>query len=92
MNSWLKTIRNKVDTKEIWKTLILKLTGHYQYYGISGNIEGIKWYYHKTLNLTFKWMNRRSRKKSWNFKEFKQYLEENPLPLPKLQYAIYNTW
>lgn len=92
MNSWLKTIRNKVDTKEIWKTLALKLTGHYQYYGISGNFEGIKWYYHKTLHLTLKWMNRRSRKKSWNFDEFRKYLLQNPLPIPKLQYAIYNTW
>ena len=92
MSSWLKTIRNKVDTKEIWKTLALKLTGHYQYYGISGNIEGIKWYYHKTMQITLKWMNRRSRKKSWNFEEFRKYLTENPLPIPKLQYAIYNTW
>lgn len=92
MNGWLKTIRNKVETKEIWKTLALKLTGHYQYYGISGNIEGIKRYYHKTLQQTRKWLNRRSRKKSWNFQEFRKYLTENPLPIPKLQYAIYNTW
>ncbi len=67
INVWLKSTRNLLPTKEIWKMLALKLTGHYQYYGVSGNVEGLERYYHRTLNLTFKWLNRRSRKKSWNW-------------------------
>lgn len=92
MNQWLKSVRNLAKLESIWKMLALKLQGHYNYYGVSGNFEGIKRYYTKTLNLTFKWLNRRSQKKSWNMENFRKYLETYPLPKPKLIYAIYNTW
>lgn len=92
MNKWLKGLRNLGSTEMIWEKLCAKLTGHYNYYGISGNFAAINRYYHRTRRLTFKWMNRRSRKKSWNWKEFKTYLTTYPLPTPKLTYAIYNTW
>ena len=92
MNLWLKGVRNLTILKSIWEMLALKLQGHYNYYGVSGNLESIKGFYEKTLNLTFKWLNRRSQKKSWNMESFRKYLETYPLPKPKLTYAIYNTW
>ncbi len=42
MNQWLKRIRNAVGMKAWWKTLCRKLSGHYRYYGVSGNMEGHK--------------------------------------------------
>lgn len=92
VNRWLKTVRNRLLLKDIWKMIALKLQGHYNYYGVSGNFESINRYYRKTLMLTFKWLNRRSQKKSWNMESFKKYLETYPLPKPKLTYAFYNTW
>lgn len=92
MNTWLKRARNLMPTETIWEKLNAKLTGHYNYYGISGNFAAINRYYRKTRRLTLKWMNRRSRKKSWNWKEFETYLTIYPLPKPKLTYAIYNTY
>ena len=88
---WLKNIRTE-PIEKIWKTLALKLTGHYQYYGLSGNFISIKNYYQQTRKLTFKWMNRRSQKKSWNWQDFEEYLTRHPLPKPRITYAIYNTW
>lgn len=92
MGVWLRSIRNLLKAGEIWKLLRLKLQGHYNYYGLSGNFESIKSYYRKTLSLIFKWMNRRSQKRTWNWNTFWEYLGKNPLPEPKLTYAIYNTW
>lgn len=92
MNLWLKKVRNAIKLKGIWEMLALKLQGHYNYYGVSGNFESINNYYTKTLKLAFKWINRRSQKKSWNMESFKQYLTTYPLPKPKLIYAFYNTW
>ena len=92
MNTWLKGVRNLVPTETIWDKVGQKLTGHYNYYGISGNFAAINLYYNKTRKLLLKWMNRRSRKKSWNWEEFEKYLKTYPLPAPKLTYAIYNTW
>lgn len=92
MNQWLKSVRNLNKLKGIWETLALKLQGHYNYYGVSGNFESINNFYRKTLKLSFKWINRRSQKKSWNMESFSKYLKTYPLPKPKLTYEIYNTW
>ena len=92
INRWLKSIRNKIPLPEIWEKIAEKLRGHYQYYGVSGNFEEINRYYHRSLNGTIKWLNRRSQKKSWNWEGFHRYLMKYPLPRPQLTYAFYNTW
>ncbi len=92
MGAWLRSIRNFLKVGGIWKLLKLKLQGHYNYYGLSGNFESIQRYYHKVLGLVFKWLNRRSQKRSWNWETFREFLDRNPLPKPKLTYAMYNTW
>lgn len=91
-NLWLKTNRNLRTLSVIWKSIAVKLQGHYQYYGVSGNFHSIQRYYRLTVQLLYKWMNRRSQKKTWNWKQFRDYLTTYPLPQPKLTYAIYNTW
>lgn len=92
MNSYLKRVRSMLKPKEIWQVVTAKLTGHYNYYGISGNFESMQTYYLKTRNQLFKWLNKRSEKTSFNWERFQKYLEVYPLPEPKLTYAIYNTW
>lgn len=68
MNTWLKEIRNFVKLEDWWQVLRLKLIGHYNYYGISGNIVGIRKFYKKSISLAYKWINRRSQKRSYNFR------------------------
>ena len=60
-----------------------KLTGHYQYYGVSGNMRGIARFYRLALRLALKWLNRRSQRKSFSWAGFLAYLE----PLPAAQAA-----
>jgi len=91
INTFLKWNRTK-KLQEIWSKISLKLTGHYNYYGVSGNYEIINKFYLTTLYLTFKWLNRRSQKKGFSLEGFRRYLSYYPLPKPKLTYAIYNTW
>jgi RNA-directed DNA polymerase len=92
MNQWLKTVRNLRKLKDLWPILSSKLQGHYNYYGVSGNFERINWYYHRTRQMTYKWLNRRSHKPSFNWPNFQRYLDAYPLPRPKLTYQIYHTW
>ena len=89
MNAWLKKIRNKVKTKEWWKTLMAKLRGHFQYYGISENFAGIEKFYNFTIRMVKKWMNRRSQKRKMNWDRFNEYLEHYPLPRPKIVHSFY---
>lgn len=92
MKGWLKKVRNSMKTQDIWRLIAVKLQGHYNYYGMSGNFESINRYYRKTLQLTYKWMNRRSRRRTWYMEGFYRYLASYPLPRPHLTHRIYNTY
>jgi len=92
MNMWLKKMRNSIRTEKIWELLKSKLTGHYNYYGVSGNFEAINTFYCITKRLVYKWINRRNRGKHYNWEWFERYLSLYPIPKPKLTYVIYNTW
>lgn len=46
------------------------LRGHIQYYGVSGNSRGVAGYVYFATRLLFKWLNRRSQKRSMNWKRF----------------------
>lgn len=89
MNTWLKAIRNLIETKEWWKILASKLRGHYQYYGISENYRGIDRFYKETLRMLKKWLNRRSQKKSMYWGGFNKYLKHYPLPKPRIIHSFY---
>lgn len=86
---WFKAQRNALKIKELWKMLTAKLRGHYQYYGISGNYRGIYRYYKCSLRIAYKWLNRRSQRKSFNWEQFMQYLTKYPLLKPYIAHRLY---
>ena len=92
MNNWLKAIRNTSAAKEWWSTLRAKLSGHFQYYGVSGNYRAIQRFYYLTIRLIFKWLNRRSQKRSLNWERFNIYLKRHPLPKPKIYHNFYTLY
>jgi group II intron reverse transcriptase/maturase len=85
---WLKKIRNKLRLKEWWPVLKSKLTGHYNYFGVSGNYRCLQQFYSQIFSMVFKWINRRSQKKSMSFDQYQNYLQWNPLPIPRICYAM----
>ena len=89
MNAWLRTIRNRVKTKEWWPILRAKLRGHYQYYGVSENYRGILRFYKATLKMVRKWLNRRSQKRKMSWERFNTYLDHYPLPQPRIVHSFY---
>ena len=91
MNKYLNENRS-VPLKELWGMTKMKLMGHYQYYGVSGNFASLKIFYGKTRKMLFKWLNKRSQKQSFNWEQFVSFISRYPLPRPKLYYAFYNTW
>jgi RNA-directed DNA polymerase len=92
MNIWLKLVRNTAPVKDWWPILCAKLRGHFQYYGVSGNFRGIKRFYYLTIRLVLKWLNRRSQKKSYNWKSYREYLTKYPLPTPKIYHNLYTLY
>lgn len=89
MNEWLKAKRNVYAIEGLWKRLGQKLQGHYQYYGVSENSVGIGRYYWEVVKLIYKWINRRSQRRSFNWKGFNEYLMKFPLPKPRIVHRFY---
>lgn len=89
MNDFLRRSRNRYQLRELWHILRLKLVGHYRYYGVSENSRSLENYCVSVERMIFKWLNRRSQKKSFNWRSFKLYLRKHPLPKPKIYVSFY---
>jgi group II intron reverse transcriptase/maturase len=89
VNQWLKRVRNQVTLAEWWKVFRLKLIGHYRYYGISGNMQALRKFSRETSALAYKWINRRSQKKSFTYAQYCNFKKYNPLPEPKIYHLTY---
>lgn len=92
LKEWMRSMKNMRPLPALWNTFSLKLRGHYQYYGISGNLRRLRSFECEAQRLAFKWLNRRSQKRSWNWEQFHRYLERYPLPKPAITYALYPSW
>jgi len=92
MNTWLRKIRNVYKVREWWPILCAKLRGHFQYYAVSGNYRSIRRYYYLTIKPVFKWINRRSQKRSFNWRSFLEYVKKHGLPQPKVYHNLYTLY
>ena len=70
MTDWLRKKRCHLKTRELFATLIRKVRGHCNYYGVSGNMPRLDSWYYEVRRLVFKWLNRRSQRRSCNWNGF----------------------
>jgi group II intron reverse transcriptase/maturase len=87
MKVWIRENRSR-PVAELMHDLTRKLQGYYQYYGITDNGSRLhEFYYHVRWNL-FKWLNRRSQRKSFDAAKYALFLDKFPLPAPKIHVNI----
>lgn len=84
IKSWLCYYRNRIPLKILWPILSSKVMGHYLYYGIGGNYRSLNNFHFQVERIIWKWLNRRSQRKSFTWDQFHAYLKLYPLPLPKI--------
>ena len=89
MKIWIKDHRY-MKVAEMIKQINIKLRGHYQYYGITDNAYSLKLFNRCVNKLLWKWLNRRSERKSYTSEEFKEMIKQNPLLAPKICVNIYD--
>ena len=87
-NKWMKEMRNKT-LGQIFKTIERKLVGYYNYYGITDNIESLIKYWNEIRRIMFKWLNRRSNRKSYTWEGFQQLIDIMKLSKPSIKVNIY---
>jgi len=80
---WIKESRNQ-RKKKLFRTLASKYRGYWNYYGVRGNSASLKAFYDQTLDILFKSLNRRSQRRSYNWKGFKEVLKHFAIPSPRI--------
>jgi hypothetical protein len=74
--AWIKSARTKLTGGEIVKKTAMKLRGHYNYFGYKCNRNHLSYFYDQITEVTFKWLNRRSQKRSYSWDSFKSLVEK----------------
>ena len=85
---WLKSNRNK-NIHLIMERFRRSLVGYYNYYCITDNSRTVNDFKEKIEILLFKWLNRRSQRKSFTWDKFRLFLQMFPLPKPRIRVNIY---
>jgi group II intron reverse transcriptase/maturase len=89
VNEWAREMKDKVKLNEFWKILCLKLAGHIRYYGVSSNFRRISIFRWRVTELAFKWLNRRSQRKSFTWEQFCRFMKANPAPSAKIHHSLF---
>ncbi len=92
VNTWAREIRNQKTLGEIWKIFRAKLRDHAQYYGVSFNSKSVEIFLRTAERIMFKWLNRRSQRKSFDWDKFGLYTARNPLPQVKIHCRLFGKY
>lgn len=89
VGEWARTVRNKFRLTQIWEAFCSKLVGHIRYFGVSFNIIAVKTFVCQAVKILYKWLNRRSQRKSFNWEQFRLFMEKHPLPTIKIYHSLF---
>jgi len=84
LNDKLRRLRNLLTFRELHMHVCRILKGYYNYDGFAGNAETLSKFAYAVERMWFKWLNRRSQRKSFNWDEFQELLKRFPLPRPRM--------
>jgi group II intron reverse transcriptase/maturase len=89
VKTWIKKYRHIYKVKILWEKFCIKLAGHIRYYGTSFNTYMVNKFIQKAVKIFFKWINRRSQRKSITWEKFNKFMTLFPLPKVKVYHPLF---
>jgi RNA-directed DNA polymerase len=83
LTQWCKENRH-LRLKKFFSFLNAKLRGYYNHYGIIGNSDSLEQFHNAARRILFKWLNRRSQRRSFNWKVFDRVLKIYGMVTPRI--------
>lgn len=83
-----RDMRNK-GARAMMTYAVRHFRGHLQYYGVSGNTRALEIYAYRLEAGLFKWLNRRSQRKSYTWPQFRQWLQAEHFPEPRIVHSLW---
>ncbi len=90
MKEWIRKVRCR-KLSELLVVLRRKLLGYRNYYGVIGNSRMLSTYYYEVTRMLYKWLNRRSQRRSMTRAQFQRRLPGWELPPPRVVEQPVNT-
>ena len=78
----------RLPKKILFAKLNSKLRGYYNYYGIRGNYASLHDFFYHVTRILFKALNRRSQRRSYNWKGFAQLIKAFNLRRPRICHSF----
>jgi len=85
---WIRNNRHQPKDALI-EELNRKLKGYYNYYGITDNTPMLRKYVDEVKRMLFKYLNRRSQRKSYQWDKFQLFMKKYPLEKPRVKVSIF---
>jgi group II intron reverse transcriptase/maturase len=89
VREWCKANRHK-PVRLQHAALSRKMTGHYGYYGVTGNYRSLRAFFESIKRVWKYWLNERSQRARMTWQRFKNLLVTWPLPRPRVVHSVYN--
>ena len=83
MKEWIKKVRHH-RLKDLLVVLRRKLMGWLNYYGVRGNSKMVANYFFEVGLLVYKWLNRRSQRRSMTWTQFAARWKQWQMPSPRM--------
>jgi RNA-directed DNA polymerase len=84
LRDWIRDHRAQ-PLRRMLRTLKAKLLGMWNYYGLIGNYRRMQLLYQETCRVLFKWLNRRSQRRSLTWPEVERLLARFQIPQPRIR-------
>ncbi|NNF96689.1 MAG: group II intron reverse transcriptase/maturase, partial [Halobacteria archaeon] len=78
----------RLPKRVLFAKLNSKLRGYYNYYGIRGNAESLHDFFYQAKRILYKTLNRRSQRRSYNWKGFAELLKVFKLQRPRICHSF----
>jgi group II intron reverse transcriptase/maturase len=75
---WCRSNKDKHRLIPLWNAFNSKLRGHVEYYGVSLNSDRVYNFVHLSTDIFFKWINRRSQRRSFSWGQFRKFMDAHP--------------
>jgi hypothetical protein len=90
VTDWCRRHRHQ-PVKEQRTALARRIEGHFNYFGVNGNLRSLRLFHGEVRRAWRKWLSRRGQRKPLSWKRFLDLLRCNPLPVPRIRVQLWRT-
>jgi group II intron reverse transcriptase/maturase len=85
--AWIRITRHR-PLRVILQTLKVKYRGYWNYYGVIGNSASLTQFFYRSKRILFKWLNRRSQRRSYTWTGFQAMLDQVGISAPRISSLV----